>query len=132
MWSWMVFRLRSWQEKKINKKNSPWMLLSPSVSPSPRRSEGERDRRRGGPRVLSHLSICGESVRPSVRPSALPSHNPPLPALALSLITHSPLLLLLYRSRRCVSGSRQCSPAQNTAREFLAQEEAGLENGWID
>lgn len=52
--------------------------------------------------VPLHLSL------PPIRPSVLHS---PLPALGFSLMTHSPPWLLLYKSRRWVSGSRQCSPA---------------------
>ena len=50
----------------------------------------------------------------SCSPLCLSILHTPLLAFGFSLMTHSPELLLLYKSRRCVSGSRQCSPAENT------------------
>lgn len=80
-------------------------------------SKDEKDKKRGltgFDLFFFRFCLCPSSTGCSpICPSFFHSA---LLALGFSLMTHSPPELLLYRSRRCVSGSRQCSPAENTQR----------------
>lgn len=75
MWLWTVLRLRFWPNMYIKKKEkSPRILLSPSVPPSPRRSEGERDRSGVGWACEGPLCpFCPPAASPPVCPSVRPS-----------------------------------------------------------
>lgn len=81
-----------------------WLHLSPFLLVAPRKSRNCEELLRRG----LHLSEICSSICPSVVQQA-PCHCP-LPPLGFVLMTHSPPGLLLYRSRRCVSESKQCSP----------------------
>lgn len=118
---------RRWRRKKIQGRRKRLMYVhgqfldsapgrfpsfsSPSVSSCCSEVKRDEEQTEGWVNVIVFVIFS---------PSLSILHSPLL-AFEFSLMTHSPPELLLYRSRRCVSGSRQCSPAENTPESWLAK-----------